>query len=221
MRQEYSRLQTMRFRSPALLSRGRRTGPYARTLVGTVGRLGLDNRRKNDHGHPAILRHRSAAAAGARRQRWPAERPDNQRGQHSGEEIWPERHTRHDDAPRARGKFWAPVPWMLETAILLQLALGGYAEGAIIAALLVLHAALGLGPGRPRPSNTRRPQILWLALSSVAGITIAAALAFGEECPVDRVQNRLGYARRTQMPYPKTSPERRQQLLSTREHLVK
>ena len=41
-------------------------------------------------------------------------------------------------------KFWAPVPWMLEAAIVLQLALGEYVEAAIIAALLVFNAALGL-----------------------------------------------------------------------------
>ncbi len=41
-------------------------------------------------------------------------------------------------------KFWAPVPWMLEAAIGLELALGKYIEAAIIAALLVFNAALGL-----------------------------------------------------------------------------
>src|SRR5277367_3726289 len=41
-------------------------------------------------------------------------------------------------------KFWAPVPWMLEAATLLELILGKYAEAAIIAGLLVFNAALGL-----------------------------------------------------------------------------
>ncbi|MGO9983819.1 MAG: HAD-IC family P-type ATPase, partial [Rhodomicrobium sp.] len=41
-------------------------------------------------------------------------------------------------------KFWAPVPWMLEAAIVLELVLGKYVEAAIIAALLVFNAALGL-----------------------------------------------------------------------------
>jgi H+-transporting ATPase len=45
---------------------------------------------------------------------------------------------------RALGKFWAPVPWMLEAAIVLELALGKYVEGAIIAGLLIFNAALGL-----------------------------------------------------------------------------
>ncbi len=41
-------------------------------------------------------------------------------------------------------KFWAPVPWMLEAAIVLEIALGKYIEAAIIALLLVFNAALGL-----------------------------------------------------------------------------
>jgi H+-transporting ATPase len=41
-------------------------------------------------------------------------------------------------------KFWTPVPWMLEAAILLELVLGKYVEAAIIAALLAFNAALGL-----------------------------------------------------------------------------
>ena len=45
---------------------------------------------------------------------------------------------------RALSKFWAPVPWMLEAAILLEIALGKFVEAAIIAGLLVFNAALGL-----------------------------------------------------------------------------
>jgi H+-transporting ATPase len=41
-------------------------------------------------------------------------------------------------------KFWAPVPWMLEAAIVLELVLGKYIEAAVIAALLSFNAALGL-----------------------------------------------------------------------------
>ncbi|MHB8404426.1 MAG: HAD-IC family P-type ATPase [Gammaproteobacteria bacterium] len=41
-------------------------------------------------------------------------------------------------------KFWAPVPWMLEAAIVLELVLGKYVEATIIAGLLVFNAALGL-----------------------------------------------------------------------------
>ena len=52
-----------------------------------------------------------------------------------------------DTTPRALrsalGKLWAPVPWMLEAAIVLQVLLGKNAEAAIIATLLVFNAALG------------------------------------------------------------------------------
>ena len=44
---------------------------------------------------------------------------------------------------RALLKFWAPVPWMLEAAIVLEVTLGKYVEAAIIAVLLVFNAALG------------------------------------------------------------------------------
>jgi H+-transporting ATPase len=43
----------------------------------------------------------------------------------------------------ALSKFWAPVPWMLEAAIILQAALHEYTEAAVIAGLLVFNAALG------------------------------------------------------------------------------
>jgi H+-transporting ATPase len=44
---------------------------------------------------------------------------------------------------RALAKFWAPVPWMLEAAIVLEVVLGKYVEAAIIAVLLAFNAALG------------------------------------------------------------------------------
>src|SRR5271165_3670426 len=43
---------------------------------------------------------------------------------------------------RALEKFWSPVPWMLEGAIVLELAMGQFVEAAVIAALLVFNAAL-------------------------------------------------------------------------------
>ncbi len=39
-------------------------------------------------------------------------------------------------------KFWAPIPWLLELAIVLQIALGRYLEAALIAALLLFNATL-------------------------------------------------------------------------------
>jgi H+-transporting ATPase len=44
---------------------------------------------------------------------------------------------------RALTKFWTPIPWMLEAAILLELVLGKFVEAGIIAVLLVFNAALG------------------------------------------------------------------------------
>ncbi|WP_256734809.1 HAD-IC family P-type ATPase [Variovorax sp. dw_954] len=43
---------------------------------------------------------------------------------------------------RALGKLWAPVPWMLEAAVLLQLALREYVEASAVAFLLVFNAGL-------------------------------------------------------------------------------
>jgi H+-transporting ATPase len=45
---------------------------------------------------------------------------------------------------RALTKFWAPVPWMLEAAILLQIGIGDYFSAVVVAMLLVFNAALGL-----------------------------------------------------------------------------
>src|ERR1700684_3891206 len=43
----------------------------------------------------------------------------------------------------ALAKFWAPVPWMLEAAVILQAVLHEYVEASIIAVLLLFNAALG------------------------------------------------------------------------------
>ena len=42
----------------------------------------------------------------------------------------------------ALAKFWAPVPWLLEASIVLQIVLHKYVEAAVIAGLLVSNAAL-------------------------------------------------------------------------------
>ena len=42
----------------------------------------------------------------------------------------------------ALSKFWAPVPWLLEASMVLQIALHKYVEAGIIAALLIFNAAL-------------------------------------------------------------------------------
>ena len=43
---------------------------------------------------------------------------------------------------RAMRKLWAPVPWMLEAAILLELGLGDYAQAGVVALLLTFNAGL-------------------------------------------------------------------------------
>ena len=42
----------------------------------------------------------------------------------------------------ALAKFWAPVPWLLEASIVLEIVLHKYYEAAVIAALLIFNAAL-------------------------------------------------------------------------------
>lgn len=42
------------------------------------------------------------------------------------------------------GKFWAPVPWVLELTIVLEIALGKFLEAAVIGILLVFNASLSL-----------------------------------------------------------------------------
>src|ERR1700734_3755586 len=68
---------------------------------------------------------------------------------------------------RALVKFWAPVPWMLEAAIVVELALGKYVEAGIIALLLVFNAALGL-------FQESRAQATLAALKSRLALTASA-----------------------------------------------
>jgi H+-transporting ATPase len=64
----------------------------------------------------------------------------------------------------ALAKFWAPVPWMLEAAVILQVVLHEYVEAAVIAALLVFNAALGF-------FNEGRAQATLAALKSRLALT--------------------------------------------------
>src|SRR3984885_11881509 len=64
-------------------------------------------------------------------------------------------------------KLWAPVPWMLEAAIVLQLVLGEYVEAAIIAVLLLFNAALGF-------FQENRAQATLAALKSRLAMTASA-----------------------------------------------
>ena len=50
-------------------------------------------------------------------------------------------------------RFWAPIPWLLEATIIIQLFLGERVEASMIAGLLVLNAVLGfLQEGRAQKS---------------------------------------------------------------------
>jgi H+-transporting ATPase len=64
----------------------------------------------------------------------------------------------------ALAKLWAPVPWMLEAAVVLQLVLHEYVEAAVIAALLVFNAGLGF-------FNEGRAQATLTALKSRLALT--------------------------------------------------
>ena len=69
----------------------------------------------------------------------------------------------------ALAKFWAPVPWMLEAAIILQAVLHEYVEAAVIAGLLVFNAALGFfQEGRAQATLAALKSRLALRLRSAA-----------------------------------------------------
>jgi len=68
---------------------------------------------------------------------------------------------------RALTKFWTPIPWMLEAAILLELVLGKFVEAAIISVLLVFNAALGF-------FQEGRAQATLAALKSRLALTASA-----------------------------------------------
>ncbi len=54
--------------------------------------------------------------------------------------------TNEEAPPRWRvflTKFWAPIPWLLEAAIILQFGLGQYVEASVVGGLLLFNATLG------------------------------------------------------------------------------
>jgi H+-transporting ATPase len=65
----------------------------------------------------------------------------HRRLEQSGPNAMPD--TRAHPLRMALEKLWAPVPWMLEAAIVLEVVLGKFVEAAIIAVLLIFNAALG------------------------------------------------------------------------------
>jgi len=92
----------------------------------------------------------------------------------------------------ALAKFWAPVPWMLEAAIVLELVLGKYVEASIIAVLLLFNAVLGW-------FQESRAQATLAALKSRLALTASAlrdglwkTMAASELVPGDVVKLSLG-----------------------------
>lgn len=68
------------------------------------------------------------------------------------------------EARRRGEKLWAPVPWMLEAATLLQFTLHEYAEAAVIGVLLVFSAMLGfVQEGRVQATLTAKQLVASLA----------------------------------------------------------
>ena len=89
-------------------------------------------------------------------------------------------------------QLWAPVPWMLEGTILLELALGQTAEAAIIAVLLLFNAGLGM-------FQQNRAQATLAALRSRLALTASVrrddrwkTLPASEVVPGDVVKLSLG-----------------------------
>ena len=81
---------------------------------------------------------------------------------------------------RALLKFWAPVPWMLEAAIVLEVTLGKYVEAAIIAGASGFQRGSRLLPGEGRAQATLAALKWRLALNAPvlrdnAWATVAAA----------------------------------------------
>ena len=93
---------------------------------------------------------------------------------------------------RALAKFWAPVPWMLEAAIVLEIVLGKYVEAAIIGLLLVFNAVLGFfQEGRAQATLAALKSRLALN-ASVRRDNVWATVPATELVPGDMVKLSLG-----------------------------
>lgn len=93
---------------------------------------------------------------------------------------------------RALSKLWAPIPWMLEAAIVLQLVFGEFVEAAVVAALLVFNGALGF-------IQESRAQVTLRALKSRLALAAStfrdgvwAVLPASELVPGDLIMLSLG-----------------------------
>ncbi len=89
-------------------------------------------------------------------------------------------------------KFWAPVPWLLEAAVVLELVRGSYPEAGIISALLVFNAGLGLfQEGRAQATLAALRSRLAMT-ASVRRDGVWATLPAAELVPGDVVKLSLG-----------------------------
>lgn len=94
---------------------------------------------------------------------------------------------------RALDKLWAPVPWMLEAAIVLELVLGKHLEAAIIAGLLLFNAALGFfQEGRAQATLAALMKSRLALNASVRRDSAWKALPATELVPGDLVKLSLG-----------------------------
>jgi hypothetical protein len=94
-------------------------------------------------------------------------------------------------------KFWAPVPWLLEAAIVLQIVLHDYLEAVAVFGLLAFNGVLGFSRRPscefvacnssdflwPEISSSRWPKIGYTVMAplpwAVVGSVLGAALIFG------------------------------------------
>jgi H+-transporting ATPase len=93
---------------------------------------------------------------------------------------------------RALTQLWAPVPWMLEAAVVLEIVLGKYIEAGVIAVLLAFNAALGfLQEGRAQATLDALKSRLALN-ASVRRDNAWATVPASELVPGDIVKLSLG-----------------------------
>lgn len=72
--------------------------------------------------------------------------------------------------------FWAPAPWMLEAAVVLQALVGEYFEAGLIAALLVFNALLSFVQGARAEAALAA---LKSRLAPTASVRLSGGLASG------------------------------------------
>jgi H+-transporting ATPase len=89
-------------------------------------------------------------------------------------------------------KLWAPVPWMLEAAILLQFMLREYVEAAVIALLLLFNAALGLLQEGRAQATLKALKSRLAVLAAVRRDGVWQILPAGDIVPDDVVKLTLG-----------------------------